>query len=173
MNKKIVAIILFALISQIGVFAVTDSNRVAVLYNKNTQVNRDALHFMGTQFTELGSIYEFEAIRDVSKIEPVVYKAILVLNTGRKSGMDPVLENFIETWKDRTRIILITLPKGSKNVQVDFIPSSINPMGVDAVSAASIWKKPGLGSIFGSKSEVMLMHEEWTSRVLDLIEEKN
>ncbi|MDA3937794.1 MAG: hypothetical protein PF693_00595 [Spirochaetia bacterium] len=173
MNKKFTVIFIIAILAAGILYAETvNNNKIAVLYNKNTQTNRDVLHFMGSQFDALGSQYQFFAVKKPEEIKPGAYKAVLVLNTGVRDGIDPKLSGFIDSWQNKSEIILISLYRGSTEIKVETIPSSSNPQGVDAVSAASLWKKGVLSSIFGNKPNTLQMHEEWVKQVLTLLSRK-
>jgi hypothetical protein len=141
--------------------ATASSTDIAVLYNGNNSVNKFALHFMGQQYKKLNSPYKFKAIGNPQDIKPGMYKAILVLNTGQSSGIDPKLADFIKSWNNKNEIILITLKKDSSQVKVESLPASAETLGVDAVSAASTWNDSD-----------MTVHEEWTQKVLDLLNKK-
>ena len=168
-----VSIMLALLLLPLGVlFAGNSAGNVAVLYHGNTQVNREALHFMGQQFNAHGSPYNFSAVGRGADISPDVYDLILVLNTGRSSGIDPVLAGFIDSWQDKSRIILISLRRGSRDYVVESLSASANPAGVDAVSAASRWEGGGFFSSFGGRSDNYQMHLDWTGKVIELIDQK-
>ena len=145
---------------------------VAVLYNGNTQVNREALNFMGKQFKSHKSPYRFSAVASPGDVRAGDYDVVLVLNSGRSTGIDPVLAEFIASWPDKSKLVLISLRKGSSDITVESIPSSASPQGVDAVSAASRWEESGLFSFLGKSSDVLRMHEAWVNLVIELIDQK-
>ena len=173
MKREAALLLILAFVLTSGSFAGTGTGKVAILYNGNNQVNRDALHFMSRQFQDLKAKYQFEAVGDARDIKPGNYKAILVLNTGMSSGVDPQLAAFIGSWRDKAEIILISLHKGSTDVTVDFFSADKTAEGVDTVSAATFWKRPGLASLFGGSSDVMAMHEQWVKKVLELLDRRN
>jgi len=171
MNKKTIIIILAALVSFTSmIHANTASDKVAVLYEGRTQVNRNALHFMGSEFQRLNTPYRFEAFDNSKDVKPGEYRAILILNTGYKTGMSPALSDFISSWQDKSEIILINIIKGSREITVTTIPAADNPEGVDAVSAASLWKSSGISFLKSNNTDQM--HEQWVREVLSLIENK-
>jgi hypothetical protein len=144
---------------------------VAVLYNGNTPVNTDALHFMNKQFSDVGSQYRLKPIRDAQKIKAGDYKAVLLLNTSLSTGIDRMFADFIKGWDKKNQIILISLRKGSKDFTVTQAPASPSTLGVDAITAASEWTGRGLGSLIGGKgSSAYEMHVDWVNRVIALID---
>jgi len=175
--KRITIISILALaattfFSATAVFAAgAGSNDVAVLYNGNTPVNTDALHFMSKQFSDRGSPYRLKPIRDAQKIKAGDYKAVLLLNTSLGAGIDRALADFIKSWDDKNRIILISLRRGSKDFTVTQAPASPATLDVDAITAASEWTGRGLSSLIGGKgSSAYEMHVDWVNRVIALID---
>jgi hypothetical protein len=146
-------------------------NDIAVLYNGNTPVNTDALHFMSKQFSAVGSAYRLKPFRDANKLVVGDYKAVLVLNTGLSGGIDRALADFIKTQEDKSRIILISLRKDSKDFTVAQVPASGATLGVDAITAASAWTGKGFGFLVGKKGSASYeMHVDWVNRVIALID---
>jgi hypothetical protein len=146
-------------------------NDVAVLYNGNTPVNTDALHFMSKQFSDVGSAYRLKPFRDAKKLVVGDYKAVLVLNSGLAAGIDRALADFIKAQGDKSRVILISLRKDSKDFTVAQAPASGATLGVDAITAASAWTGKGLGSLVGGKGSASYeMHVDWVNRVIALID---
>ena len=172
MNRKFTAIFIIVMLASGSLYAGTN-NKVAVLYNRGTQVNRNVLHFMGNAFSSLASQYRFYAVGNPSNIKPGMFKAIIVLNTGIRNGVDPKLSAFIDSWKNKSEIILISLYRGSKDLKVVTVPSSINSQGVVAVSAASLWERGGLTSFFGKNTDPRQMHLEWARQVITLLNKKS
>jgi hypothetical protein len=170
---SILALTAFAVFGATSAFAATAAGPtdVAVLYNGNTPVNTDALHFMSKQFSALGSPYRLKPIRDAQKIKAGDYKAVLLLNTSLSTGIDRMLADFIKGWDNKNQIILISLRKGSKDFTVTQAPASPSTLGVDAITAASEWTGRGLGSLIGGKgSSAYEMHVDWVNRVIALID---
>jgi|GEM_PF-1800308 len=166
--RKYIAPLVLAFVLTAGAYSAP--NDVAVLYSGNSSVNSNALHFMTTQFNERSS-YKLKGIRNPADIKPAMYKAVLVLNTGLKSGIDPVLSGFITSWSNKPEIILINIRKGSSDLTVTQLPPSPETLGVDAVSAASKWTGKGFGALFGGKSTPEYdMHVDWTGRVIKIID---
>lgn len=168
--KNILALILTFTMTAALAFA-AESTDVAVLYNGNTPVNTDALHFMSKQFSDLNTPYRLKPFRDARKLDGGAYKTVLVLNSGLATGIDRTLADFIKSQGDKSRIILISLRKDSKDVTVVQAPASGATLGVDAITAASAWTGKGLGSLIGGKgSATYEMHVDWVNRVIALID---
>ncbi len=166
--KKLLIASAFALLAAVA-FAASATD-VAVLYNGNTPVNTDALHFMSKQFADSGSAYRLKPFRDPKKLAAGDYAAVLVLNTGLSAGIDRALADFIKAQPDKSRIILISLRADSKDFTVAQLPASGATLGVDAITAASAWTGKGLGSLIGGKgSAAYEMHVDWVNRVIALI----
>jgi len=143
---------------------------VAVLYSGNTSTNADAIHFMERQFADL-SQYRIVPTTDPRQIAAGRYDAVIVLNTGLASGVDRRLASFIASNKDTTKIVLVSLLKGSRSVAVSVYSPAPANLGVGAVSAASAWTGRGAGFLFGGKnSPEYEMHLEWVRQVISLID---
>lgn len=170
MFRKVIAISVLGLLAGIALFAASNSIEIPVLYNGNTAVNRDAMHFLDQQFVALGSNYRVKPYSKASDIKAGA-KAVLLLNTGRESGIDPLLSAYLSSGNKNAKTILINIIKGSKDPQVISLAPSPDTMGVDAVTSASAWQAPGLGGLVGGKKSALFeMHVEWVRRVIALID---
>jgi hypothetical protein len=159
------ASIALALVFAVSVFAA--SKDVAILYNKNTSVNIEALKFLKETFSKQGK-YNLKLFMKPQDIKPGLYTAVIVLNTGLAAGIDPLLADFIKSWQDKPRIILLTLKKGSSDLTVTQFAPSADTLGVDAVSAASAFK--GKGIPFGGANPEWAMHIDWSNRLIKLVD---
>ncbi len=166
--KNILVASILALAAAVTSFA--EATDVAVLYNGNTPVNTDALHFMSKQFADRKVPYRLKPFKDAGKLSRGDYRAVLVLNSGLSSGIDRTLAEYVAAQEDKSRIILISLRKNSKEVTVKEMSASPATLGVDAITAASAWTGKGLGSLVGGKgSATYEMHVDWVDRVIALI----
>ena len=161
--------IFIVLFGSIGAFAAT--RNVAVVFSEVTGVNREAYHFLQTEAAKAGGDFSFTSVRAGNSVNPADYDALLVFNTGISSGVDPVLEDFIAAWPDKTKLILLSFQKGSRDFTVHYQKAADNSLGVDAITAASKWQG-GLGGLFG-KSPVREMHDEWLNKVISIINSMN
>jgi menaquinone-dependent protoporphyrinogen IX oxidase len=146
---------------------------VAIIYNGVNGVNKEAVNHIRKEAPHMGFDYSFRPVKAGTEISPEKYIAMVILNTDRESGIDPVLSEFINKQEDKSRLILVSLKKGSRDYVVQGISASPETEGVDAVSAASLWKSPGLGSLFKGNREIRAMHDEWLGDVLSFIQERN
>lgn len=163
-------VLMLALLVTAATAAGNTSKKVAILYHGNTEVNSEAIHFMIKQFASSGSPYQLVPVQEAKAIQPGTYKAVLVLNTGLKTGISRSLADFITGWKNKSEIVLISLQKDSQKIKVESIPPSPASLGVDGITAASTWTGRGFTAMFGGKNTPEYdMHVEWVKRVIALI----
>lgn len=163
-------ILALTLLITVATAASPSPKKVAILFNGNTEVNSKTIHFMIKQFASSGSSYQLVPVQEAKSIQPGTYKAVLVLNTGLKSGISRSLADFIAGWKNKSEIILITLHKDSQKINVKSIPASPASLGVDGITAASTWTGRGFAAMFGGKNTPEYnMHVEWVNRVIALV----
>ncbi|HSQ41813.1 MAG TPA: hypothetical protein VLM37_06010 [Fibrobacteraceae bacterium] len=145
--------------------------QIAILFNGNTPVNSETIHFLEKQMQQTGQDLKLVPVSDGSTIKPGLYKAILILNTGIPAGIDRKLAEFINAWAQKSDLLLISLRTGSKDVKVESLTASPATLGIDGIAAASTWKGKGLSALFGGKnSPEYEMHLEWTKRVIHWIQ---
>jgi hypothetical protein len=158
-----IVFIFFTLITVSGVYAAPASNTVAIFYHANTPVNSDGIHFLKMQF-EKNSSDKIQTLMTPQNLNPKDFKAVIVINSGLVSGIDPVVESSVKAWSDKTNVIWVNLKKNSKSTTVEVLPPSNETLGLDALTAASAWEGRPL---FGSKSpSIFDMHVEWTKKVI-------
>lgn len=136
--KKILTIMILSLVSA-GIFA---GESVAIVYNNGrVAVNRETAKYIIKQSKKLGLDYQYKTV-DVQKIKSIEdYKAVIILNTGVISEkLDPVLESFIGDYSNRSKFILLTFIKGSKELEAKLLTGDDALGGVDGISSASIYK---------------------------------
>ena len=164
-TKKLTLTLLGLLGLSLALSATT--NEIAVLYDGNSSINRDTLHFLNQQIGALHSPYSLVTFKNGQDIQPGAYKAVVVLNTGLSNGIDRAFEGFLTGYAHKNEIILVSLRRGSDSIQVEYAPAAKNSLGVDAVTAASVWEGRGFGGLFGKKSDSpYAMHVEWVKKVL-------
>jgi len=145
-------------------------NDVAVIYHGRTSVNGHAIGFLQQQFNELGTGLRVRPIAAGQSIHPENYGAVVIMNTGRSSGVDPVFSDTINQAKDSTTTIIVSLKRGRRSTSVETASSYAQFSGVDAVTAASAWGGRGLSALFGGGgSSRYQMHVEWASQVASMI----
>lgn len=147
--------------------------KVAILHSGKTAVNTESIRFLEKRFEAAGKGWEVEAVKDPSALQPGAYQAIIVLNTGLREGIGKKTADFLGSWSRKSDLILVSLQKDSRNLEVQTRAASPATFGVDAVSAASAWKSRGVGALFGGENSPEYdMHLEWTDRVISLVERR-
>jgi len=150
-------------------FAFSESTSVLILYNRNTPVNSDVIHFLQDQFARNKADVTLKPEAIPAQVTPG--QLVLVLNTGLSQGIDRQLANEVSKIDDKSKILLLSIEKGSKAGTFETLPSSPATLGVDAVTSASRWEGPGFASFFGGKpSANYLMQSQWALYVLHWIE---
>ena len=142
---------------------------VAVLYDGNTPVNSDTLHFLDHRIKETHSAVQLVPVQNPADIQPGRFRAVVVLNTGLEAGINRRLAGFITAWQPKGQVILVTLRRGSSAPKVEVQAPSPATLGVDAVTAASKWEGKGLGAFFGGGSDLYKMHAAWADQVLAFV----
>lgn len=131
------------------------TNDVAVVFNGQTEVNRESYKFLTRTLRQLGVTVNLKAVQDTSKVKPGNYKAVVVLNTGGTSGLDPKLKAFVGAYPAQGELFVVTLLKGSRDLTVKTETAATSPLGVDTVTAASAWSEGG------QKATYVQYHEGW------------
>ncbi len=162
MKRRTTMMFVLVLVGISSAFANVSTHKVAVLYNKKSSVNKDTLEFMGDHFKDLGKKYTFRAFKKPNKIVKGEYKTIIILNTGVKSGVDPVLLEFIDSWHNKSEIIIVSLVKGSRDYSVKTLPAENNPSGVDVITSASLWN-----------NSTKKIHSKWINELINILQAKN
>jgi hypothetical protein len=132
-----------------------------VVFSGKTEVNRRAYNWIHEVFQKNNIGYSLAATLDPSSVKPGQYKTVVVVNTGTTSGVDPVLQKFINGFNDKKDLYLINLFRNSGDLTVTSFTAGSSPEGVDGVSAASTWR-----SAWMDGQDVRKMHLTW---VADLI----
>lgn len=154
-NILIAVIVLFVIPA--ALFA--QQNTIALVFNNSSSVNRHVVQHIYRGANYFGLSDKFATLNINENINPSDYKAVILLNTGIESGIDPVFNTFLNNTADKTNVILLSLYKGSRDYTVYELPASSSDTGVDTISAATRWS--------GNSSRKM--HEEWLSALMDLI----
>ena len=160
--KPKAAIIAGVLIVLSAAAAFAAQEKIAIVYDQGSSVNRHAAQFIAQGAS--GSGYALEAVNVRNPINVDDYKAVVVLNTGVRSGIDPMIQDFLDGNRGKSNVILLSLYQGSRDIAVHEQPAAQNPEGVDAISSASLWG----GGLFGG-SKVLAMHEEWLKSLMRTI----
>ena len=156
---KLVLIALFSILVPLTTFGATAD--VMVVLNGNTEVNRESYNFIRKTFRFEGVNYSVAATLDPATVKAGQYKSVVVLNTGTTSGLDPILQKFINGFGDKKSLFLINLykSKGLADLSVTTFTSAAEA-GVDGVTSASTWTKGPNGRTLEAK------HEEWVKALV-------
>lgn len=142
-----------------AVYLSAEEKKVGLVFNRATGVNRHALQFIMAKGGKFAKDYRFQAIDITTNINSTDYDALILVNTGIASGIDPVLDDFLTSVSEKNKIILLNLYEGRSQSDFTFIPAGANNFSVDSVTSATLW---------GGRS-VKAMHESWLHKVIDLI----
>lgn len=112
------------------------TGEIAVIYKGNSEVNRETFVFFRKFARQLGHNYNFVA-HDARKELTNSYDGYIVLNTGRRSGIDPAIVRFLNNSPELENVVLVNLQKGVRHI--DFEYAYDEEHAVDAISAASYW----------------------------------
>lgn len=151
--KKVIALAVL-LIAGAGV-ASAASNDVLVLYNGQTEVNKETYKFLLRNLNQANLGVTLKASQDTASVKPGTYKAIVVLNSGLKTGTDPVLKAFVDKYTAKNEIFWVNLVAGSTSQTVQTAAAANSGLGVDAVTAASMWSEGA------DKMTWVKVHQEW------------
>ena len=171
MKKIITILVILSGLAVISGAASSSRNEVALLYHGVSGVNKEAMNHLRQEVKKQGADFDFKPVSVTSSFNPEDFKAVVILNTGQVEGIDPAISDFLSVHSGLSRMILVNLIKGSQEYKVEVLAPSDATGGVDAVSASSLWKAPGLGG-FKKKREIRAMHDEWTGLVFDMIEQE-
>ena len=129
----------------LGFVQVSSANStIGVVYQGNTEVNRETFMFFRKTINQTGLSASFTVVSPSSELSGNI-TGVIVLNTGRSSGIDPVLEQFISKNTGKAPIVLVNLFTGKQEVTVEVISKDEAPLGIDTISSASYWPKGGPG----------------------------
>lgn len=147
--------------------ATAASKDVAVVFNGTSQVNRDTYNFLRRNLGQLNPQVNLVAVQNASSVKPGAYLAVIVLNSGQTSGVDPVLKTFLDGYADKASVFQLNILKGAKTTDVTTISAASNPEGVDAVTSASTWTEGA------DKMTYIQMHQKWIKVVSDFLKTKS
>lgn len=146
--------VLLALLAVAPLFAA--SNKVALIYNKQTEVAGEAFKFLRTH---LG--YQIDTIAVGSSVNAADYRGLIVLNANVTQGLDPAIEKFVKDFSPKSKLILVSLYSRSTGTSVTVTTAAQSALGVDALSAATAWQE----GLRGGTNLVLAMHEDWVKKV--------
>jgi hypothetical protein len=161
---KLVLIALFSFLVPFVTFAA--ANDVMVVVNGNTEVNREAYNYIRKTFQFNNINYTVTATLNPTTVKAGQYKTVVVLNTGTASGLDPVLQKFIDGYGDKKGLYLVNLYKSKGDLTVTTFSAASSPEGVDGVTAASTWR-----GFFGNSNggDPQQMHLAWVKALVKFL----
>lgn len=160
----------FGLLASLAVASMAASNNVYVVYNGNTGTNSDALEFIQARFDEANTGWKAVGVPVGKPVDFANAKAVVVLNSGVPRGVDRKLAEFVNADPAKSKTVMVSLWSGNADVKVQSVSPSAATLGLDGITAASVWKGKGLGAMFGGKvSSEYAMHQEWSRRLIEWI----
>jgi hypothetical protein len=164
--KRIILLAAMALLLGTGAaFSAPSSNQVLVVYHGQTEANREAYQFLKRNLAQLAPQVSLSATQDTATVKPGVYRAVVVLNSGVSSGVDPALKAFVASYPAKGELFQINLVQGSKDTAIQSVPAAQNN-GVDAVSAASAWSEGP------DKMTWVKVHQQWIQMLADFLNKR-
>jgi len=141
---------------------------VAVVYNGQTEVNRETIKFLKRNLGDQGFTGNLVSVAaaDTSSIKAGQYKAVVVLSTGQTSGLDPVLKTFINTYSAPAELFVVSLLKGSSSMDVTVGKLTASGTTVDAVTAASAWSEGA------EKMTYIQLHQKWVTALTSFLKKR-
>lgn len=157
--KKLFVILVFSLFS-VMVFA----EDITVVYLDRTETNLEASSFLKKEAKASKLNYRFIYTMDFNKLKGTE-PAIVILNSGRTSGIDPRIDSFISSYPKKESIILVNLYRMGNNTLNASVAAADSLYGVDELSAATVWKDFKRGK----DNSIYEMHKQWTSELFVLL----
>ncbi len=142
---------------------------ISVISNGNSVINVKAYHYIKSYAKDTGRNYNLNLTHNLNAVDWSASDYYIILNTGTDGSLDTELIEVIKSGTPQT-VVLVTLIKNRSDLFVNFDDHSDYPM-VDAVSAASLWRKPGLSGLFSSNQEIKDMHNQWIEYIFSKIDE--
>lgn len=145
--------------------AAAGTKDVAVLYHGTTETNRETMNFMKKVMAQENGGWTLHFVANPSDVKPGQYKAVIVLNTGLTSGLDPYFADFLKTYPTKKEVFLVSMIKDSQQLVLTHTPADPKNNGVDTITAASVWSRSQTGTNpqFANGIE---MHVAWVKQIL-------
>lgn len=161
---------LWALLLALGTVAgvsAASNNQVLVVMNGQTEVNRETYNFLMRNFRQMAPSLTLKATLSPASVKADNYAAVVVINSGLKSGIDPVLKSMIASYSNKGQIYLVNIIAGSTDVNIQRWAASSAPQGVDTLTAASAWSEGA------DKMTWVKVHQQWIQAIADGIKKAN
>jgi len=162
MRKLMMALLGLTLILGASAPTYAAGSGVLVVYNGNSQVNRETYNFVRRNLSQQGVSANVTATQDLKSIKAGTYQAILVLSTGTASGLDPALKAFVDSYSAKKELFIVSLLQNSSSMTL----ANTKVSDVDVVTAASKWSE---GS---DKMTYINLHAGWVKEFADFLKAK-
>jgi hypothetical protein len=147
--------------------AIAESKKVLVVYNGQTQVNREAYNFIRRNLNDLKVAESLSATTNAKGVKAGDYMAIVVLSTGVAPGaVDPALKSIIDAYPNKSDIFLVDMPQGRADTTVAQTAAKDSANKVDTVTSASVWSEGA------NKTASIKIHQQWVALLADFIKSK-
>lgn len=140
-----------------------------IVYLDRTEVNMEAIKYLTKQIKREKLELKADFVSGFSRINNY-NNPIVILNTGIGSGTDERVIQYLSTVRDSSHYILVNLYQMGSKIFFSVTEAADSGNGVDEVSAASYYKEAK--GLFSKSSPTDEMHQQWTSALFQLIEEK-
>lgn len=140
------------------------AKNVTVVYLDRTEVNMEGGSFIKKEAKrnkvphKFVYAYGFQALKGNEKV-------IVILNSGRSSGIDPRVESYVNSSQNKESLILVNLYSIGRQTILEFVAAVDSLYGIDEISAATRWEDKKVNPYLD-------MHQEWTAELYRLINEK-
>ena len=165
--KRLVLVLVLVLVS-VALFA----EQVTIVYLDRTEVNLEVGSFIKKEAKSQGVnhtftyAFGFQALKGNENV-------IVILNSGRSAGIDPRVESFVASFPRKESLILVNLYSLGRETLFATVDSVDSLFRVDEISAATRWEESKGGLFSKPKPNPYLeMHQQWTSYLYSLIDEK-
>lgn len=166
--RAVSKLILIGILSFVAPWALHASERTMILVVQgNTETNREAVNFIRRSLGRDNLPFLVSVTLRPESVKPGQYEKVVVLNTGRDSGIDPALAAFVKGYPNSKDVFVVNLYQNSKPVPVQVVHASEGGLGVDGVTASSAWKAP-----WGQQQPILDMHDEWFSDLVAFLGQK-
>ncbi|MCF7943741.1 MAG: hypothetical protein K9L21_04860 [Spirochaetia bacterium] len=161
--KRITGIALVIMIFA-AVSASAAAKKIAIVYFERSEVNMEGMDFISKEIRKQRLPFTISYARGFDALKGNE-SAIVIFNTGLKSGMNTVAESYLANVPDKDKLVVINLYAVGKNIMYDRTLPEDSVYGVDEISAATWYDD-------GRNSKSVAMHHQWVDELFLLLQEK-
>jgi len=148
------------------------AEEVAVLYGSGIPKSYQTQHFLDVELKALKSSYVLKPQYKPEDFQFHSQQKTVVISNDSAQGVEPKLAALLNSWPDKTNVVLVMLAKGAKSLSVETQSAAASSNGVDTISAATAWDE---GSVVvrlfgGDRPKAYKMHEEWVRELVALLD---